>query len=410
MALGGGAGKASAACFAATRSDLADTIHPDLEKRAPLRDVSAGGSFPRRKAAEKHQHVFGFLPFGEAVVQTANETARRRLARATAWPMFCLSVAFLALVAALIVLWVDVPRVIVSRQQLDGGVSDELTALLAAEQTADVRAAMAVGTRCLWVLLALWPIFWLEFLAQFVLRDRRRPFWRRHYDGLIVCLCPPLRLNARHPDLDGKVWLPLLGWQAVDGALRQRLERAFGAPMIFIALGILPVLLVEFGMSDLVAAQPWLQTLLHVSMGLIWFAFAVEFIIMVSVAENKLRYCKEHWLDLAIILLPLVSFLRSLRLVRATRLARVAKLQQLSKMGRLYRLRGLTMRALRAMLVFGLLNRLLRVRPEKRLRQLRRQVQEKESEIAALHRLITDLEQQIEAARAPAAQGHGKRP
>jgi hypothetical protein len=34
---------------------------------------------------------------------------------------------------------------------------------------------------------------------------------------------------------------------------------------------------------------------------------------MISVAPRRLEYCKKHWLDLAIILLPLISFLRSLR-------------------------------------------------------------------------------------------------
>lgn len=330
---------------------------------------------------------------------TADEPARRQLARATALPMFCLSAVFLILIASLIVLWVDVPRVIANRHTAAGSVSDELTALLVAEQSQSVQKALAAGRHCLTFLLALWPAFILEFAAQYVLRDRDQPFWKKRYYGLIICLCPPLRLSARNQDMDDMVWLPFLGWQTVDDSLRDRLERDFSVPMVLIALAILPVLLVEVGMSDVVTQKPWLQTLLHISMGLIWFAFAVEFIIMVSVAEKKLRYCREHWLDLAIILLPLISFLRTLRVVRATRLARLAKLQQLSKMGRLYRLRGLALRALRAVLLFGLLNRLLRITPEKRLRQLREQLAEKEHEIEDLQTMIADLERQVQEAR-----------
>ncbi len=136
---------------------------------------------------------------------------------------------------------------------------------------------------------------------------------------LLAVLCPPLRLCMRHADREGKVWFPGFGWQAVNEDLRQRLERNLTVPMLIIALMILPVLLVEFAMVDQVASRVWLQVVLGVSTGLIWFAFAAEFIVMVTMADKKLRYCKQHWLDLAIILLPLISFLRSLREARAVR-------------------------------------------------------------------------------------------
>ena len=46
---------------------------------------------------------------------------------------------------------------------------------------------------------------------------------------------------------------------------------------------------------------------------LIWTAFALEFVIMISVVERKLKYCVQHWIDLLVIVLPLVGFLRTLR-------------------------------------------------------------------------------------------------
>ena len=102
-----------------------------------------------------------------------------------------------------------------------------------------------------------------------------------------------------------RLWLPGLGWRQANKRLRERLERKFGIPMILIALMIMPVLIVEFFMKSQVAQYGWLRMLLHVSTGVIWFAFAGEFILMVSVAEKKVAYCKKHWIDLAIILLPL---------------------------------------------------------------------------------------------------------
>ncbi len=196
--------------------------------------------------------------------------------------------------------------------------------------------------------------------------------------------------------MQGRIWFPLLGWQEVNDVLRERLEKLFSVPMILIALTILPVLLVDVGMKNQVQTRPWLQLLLHVSMALIWFAFATEFIVMVSVAEKKLKYCRQHWLDLAIILLPVISFLRSLRLIRATRVARLAKIQQLSKMGRLYRLRGLAMRALRALMILQLINKIFRIGPEKQLQKLRVLLKEKQAETESLQRQIAALEQQIE--------------
>jgi len=117
--------------------------------------------------------------------------------------------------------------------------------------------------------------------------------------------------------------------------------------------------------------------------------------VMFSVSDKRLRYCKQHWLDIAIILLPFISFLRSLRIVRATRVARLARVEQLVRMSRLYRLRGLAMRALRAMLLLKLLNRLFKVAPDKQLRKLREELRERETDVRAIKRQIVELERAI---------------
>jgi voltage-gated potassium channel len=307
--------------------------------------------------------------------------------------MYCLALSFLIVVAILLVLWVDVP-IFLAAPDTDAGAAKEQARV--ATCWISHETAMRAGYICLDILTVFWICFVGELLFQFAIRDRARPFWRQRYYSLIVCLCPPLRLSARNFDMDGKVWFPTIGWQEADDSLREGLEKAFSVPMIFIAMTILPVLLVEFGMHHLVWTRPWLQLLLHASTGLIWFAFAVEFVVMVSVAEKKLRYCKEHWLDLAIILLPFISFLRTLRVVRATRVARLAKIQQLSRMGRLYRLRGLAMRAVRALMILELLNRLFRIGPERQLKKLRMLLEEKEKEVMVLRNQIKKLEELIE--------------
>jgi voltage-gated potassium channel len=322
--------------------------------------------------------------------------------------MFFLSFLFLAILATVLVLTADVYRIEAAWRSASHTADAGHTAA-----TIEVnQSAVDARNTCLLVLAIIWPLFFAEFALQFAARDRNNPFWRKRYYGFIVCVIPPLRLCARNPDMDGQVWLPGMSWQASDDALRRRLDHIFSIPMILIALTILPILLIEFLMTEQIAARPWLRTMLHISMGVIWFAFAAEFIVMVSVAEKKLRYCKQHWLDLAIILLPLVSFLRSLRVIRATRLARVAKVQQLAKMGRLYRLRGLAMRAMRAILFLEVLHRIFGISIEKKLKSLRAQLEEKEREVATLKAAIADLERQIQErdreAQKPASSPAGK--
>ena len=261
--------------------------------------------------------------------------------------MFGLSVAFLAVLSAIVVLWVDVPMMYEPLPEEAAEKTAQASGNFQPSPSLSLRAvvrteqALEAGSTCVKILGGLWLVFVIEFVFQYLVRDRDQPFWRTHVSGLLICFCPPLRLCARNQEMNGKIWLPGLRWRKVNASLRARLERMLSVPMILIALAILPVLLIEFGMRHQVAAHRWLQITLHVSLGVIWFAFAAEFIVMLSVADKKLRYCKGHWIDIAIILLPFVSFLRSLRIVRATRVARLARVEQLVRMSRLYRLRGL---------------------------------------------------------------------
>jgi voltage-gated potassium channel len=110
---------------------------------------------------------------------------------------------------------------------------------------------------------------------------------------------------------------------------------------------------------------------------------------MIAVVEKKLDYCKRHWLDIVIICLPFVAFLRFLRVGQALRL------QQLSRVGRVYRLRGVTMRTWRSVLLLDLIARVVRISPEKQLAKLRETLQEKEIELELLRERIQELENEV---------------
>ena len=118
---------------------------------------------------------------------------------------------------------------------------------------------------------------------------------------------------------------------------------------------------------------------------MIWLAFAVEFIMMVSVADKKITYCKEHWLDIAIILLPLISFLRSVQFVRATNALR---LPQLTKMLRVYRMRGTAVKALRGLIVLELFSRFFQPNAEQAVNKLEEELREAEGKVRLIRRKL----------------------
>jgi len=126
----------------------------------------------------------------------------------------------------------------------------------------------------------------------------------------------------------------------------------------------------------------WLEIAMWFLTALIWFSFAFEFILLVSLAEKKLAFCKKNWINLVIILLPLLAFLRSLQLFRFLRMAKAGKLM------RAYRLRGLLARVVKLAVVFNLIDRMLSRNPDKYNAHLQEKISEKEAELNELKRKL----------------------
>ena len=315
--------------------------------------------------------------------------------------MFGLSTLFVVLLGVLIVLWVDIPRVaeISVLSELGGtpalseAIEEDFEAVsMMIQQRTLVKLTDPFGKMVRLTLFALWPLFWLEYLVSLRHRGRDRAITAGGKLRLLACFVPPARLAAPSAAHLGQVWLPWIGWQMPGKALLIRPERALGKPMLAIAMLILPILLTEYGLHSLVEEKAWLRVVLHVSTGFIWCAFTLEFLIKFSVTDKRLAYLKAHWIDLVIILLPLISFLRSFRVLRLTKLAKV---QKIAKMGRVFRVRGLLMKALRAMMLLGFVNRLLRITPEKQLTRLKQQYDERAEELRELKVEIDELETEL---------------
>lgn len=248
-------------------------------------------------------------------------------------------------------------------------------------------------------LVVMWPVFTGEAVFAFLRRDRSRRTWPAAVRMLAVCLFPPYRLGIVHPAA-GRVWLPRVGWAEPGKELVGRIDRGFGLPLLVFALLVVPVLAVEYVYNEKVTADPWFAAALHVTLAVIWVAFAAEFLIKLEASGKPLRYAKERWIDLAIVVLPMLEFALKFwadaapvaRLLRSTR---AVAPDQLARMGRLYRLQGVLMKAWYAILALELIARIVGDTAKKRLQRLEEQIDMMEDELALLRRQADALRDEL---------------
>jgi len=253
-------------------------------------------------------------------------------------------------------------------------------------------------------LVVVWPAFWLEAAVRLVLGRAAASWGTRLGLAVLVILMPPIRLGFRGYIRREEIWLPGFGWQRADKELYRRLERIFSVPMVVLALLVLPILVLEFGWPEWRGRYGWFGLTLDIGSAVIWSAFAIEFILLLSLSERKLQFCVRRWIELLIVVLPLLEVLPMVLtdLVPALRLLRLLRLEQLIRLGRVYRLRAVVTRMWRAFLLLELVQRLTGQTPQKRLRQLRELLAAKLEEIEELQQEIARLEAQVQGSSPPA--------
>lgn len=107
-------------------------------------------------------------------------------------------------------------------------------------------------------------------------------------------------------------------------------KRRFEIPVLIAALLVAPVIIIE----EQATSTSWLgiATVLN---WLIWGAFFVEFVSVISVTDDRWAYARRVWLDVFIIVVsfPLLpGLLASTRLLRLARLTRVLRLLRLIRL------------------------------------------------------------------------------
>jgi voltage-gated potassium channel len=165
--------------------------------------------------------------------------------------------------------------------------------------------------------------------------------------------------------------------------------------MLAVALLVLPLLAAEYFLSRQVQQSAGLLLFARGAESLIWTAFAFEFIVLISLAERKWRFAREHWIDVLIICLPLVAFLRMARIGRLLRLGQLGRVQQALRALRLFRLRVTALRVWRALLLLEVADRVVRATPERKLARLREEVAARERELQTLRQEVAELETRI---------------
>jgi len=258
----------------------------------------------------------------------------------------------------------------------------------------DVSQAIRAVDSLRWVLVGLWLLIVIESLPSLVAWHRPDARTAR-LRALLVIVFPPLRA-AIVPHLQGDwVWLPRAAWVQRNERAFHRLELRFAIPMLVIAVLILPVIAVEMLFQTELKTVPGVAFALHATTSIIWFGFAVEFLLLMPMATRKAEYALTHWVSLLIIVLPLLAFLRPLMLLKLLQLGKGTRLVQT------LRLRVLLVRAYRLALLLNLIERVLERWPPLYLRVLQARELRKQQELDLIRQRIAAMQARI--LRAPKA-------
>lgn len=242
---------------------------------------------------------------------------------------------------------------------------------------------LRVAVYCGWGMLVLWNLYFVETWLHWQAGAKHL---RQH---LLICCFPPLRLGGRDHLCGKTVWIPGMGWKWAGDELANEIDLKLSYAMIVVAMLVLPLLLVEFIYLEQIQNNRAFGLVIQVAQAFIWFAFASEFLLMISLVSKRLQFVKTHWLDFAIICLPMIAFMRIFRLGSA------ARITKLSRTARVFRVRGLAMRAWRAILILQIVDRIINRNPEKRLTLLQEQLREKKLEIEELEAEVAILTERL---------------
>jgi voltage-gated potassium channel len=127
-------------------------------------------------------------------------------------------------------------------------------------------------------------------------------------------------------------------------ARAQRAERLLEIPVIVAAVTVIPTILIQ----ESSLGEPW-QSIANVLNWGSWTVFAVEFVVMLALVDNRRTWLLKHPLEIAIVFLSVPFWPRSMHAIRALRLLRLLRLVRLGPIARrVFSLEGLHYAAIMA--------------------------------------------------------------
>jgi voltage-gated potassium channel len=246
------------------------------------------------------------------------------------------------------------------------------------------------------ITLILWPIFLFERLFYLIFCDDKKT-WKNYLSPLLVTLFPALHLVTR-PCGKQEYILWSFRWQLVTPELYKQIEKTFLYPILIISIIMIPFWITEIFYPEKMTVHPLFHHLINRGNALIWVLFVTEFFILFSIAEKRIDYLKKHWMEILIIILPMLALTRFILISRSLFFTKGAFLfgMKIQRLLNIYRSRVVLNRVIRILVIINIVKRFYRRRnPEKYLIRLQNQLTEKEKEITDLKIQIDEMEQLI---------------
>jgi len=178
----------------------------------------------------------------------------------------------------------------------------------------------------------------------------------------------------------------------VDKSLYQRIEKQFLYPILLISLIMIPFWIMEI--FEKTSIHPLLYHIINWGNAVIWGLFLTEFIIMISITQKKGHYVIKHWLELFIIILPLLALSRFILITKYLKISKstyILWLVKIQNMLNIYRARSVINRLIRILIIIDIVKRFYqRKNPQRYLLILKNELREKEEEVTDLKNKISE--------------------
>jgi len=279
-------------------------------------------------------------------------------------------------------------------------------------QTEEMLSRLPYSQLMIGILLVSWPIFVIERLLYLVFCPYRT--WKTYLGVLLVGLFPPCRLAARRCAAQSYIWC-VSGWRPLDDSLftpinqriETRIEKRFLFSGLLLAALMIPFWIIEIFIPETLIKYYFIYHLLNIGNALIWALFVAEFIILISLSHNWTLYLLRHWLELLIILLPMIALARVIRLVQTSIVLEVLQipetipltvLRRIQQLLNIYRARTFFNRIIRILTMIEFIQLWTKHKnPKKYLVKLKEKLAEKELEVVLLKQQIYEMEAEIKS-------------